>query len=319
MNQIKLFKASSFAYTPFDNFISGDLDYLSKNDIILVDNVKCADIIISQNYKHLKKYFWRFLQKKKFLVWTHEPRFDTHFKSLKTIFFGLVKVHFMNVYTHDVFVSNLSFIVEVINKKVEPIVEINATKEKKAVALMSYYNGLNAPMIIKDGFNIDLIRLRTKVAIEGSKSDMMDVYGKGWPGGISKEDSREGDWATRKKNVLESYRFNLCFENTVAFNYMTEKIWDSIENYCLPIYYGKGTNVYAIFPENSFIDYSNFESPAELFNYIGQMTDDEYLLRLNKCIETYNSISSNNKEISKRERVRMLSKIVEKLKFISRS
>ena len=66
----------------------------------------------------------------------------------------------------------------------------------------------------------------------------------GWPKGVSKEDSREGDWVERKKQLLDNYHFNLSFENTAAYNYMTEKIWDSIENYCLPIYYGKHTNVY---------------------------------------------------------------------------
>ncbi|AWK02984.1 glycosyl transferase [Flavobacterium crocinum] len=317
MNTIKLFKASSFAYTPFDNYIEGDIAFLQNNNIIIVNNVDDADIIISQNYKHLKKYFWRFLQKKKFLVWTHEPRFDITFKTLKKLFCGLIKVHFMNVYTRDVFVSNLSFIVELIDKKLEPISHINPKKKNKIVGLMSYYGGQKVPKIMQNGVNIDLIALRTKIAIEGSKSLFMDIYGKGWPEGISKEDSREGDWNKRKKAILEHYQYNLCFENTIAFNYMTEKIWDSIENYCLPIYYGRGSNVYEVFPENSFVDYSDFKEPKELFDFIQQMSESEYITRLNKCIETYNSISSNKKEIAKKERINMLTKIVEKVRFIS--
>ncbi|MCC9061715.1 glycosyltransferase family 10 domain-containing protein [Flavobacterium piscisymbiosum] len=315
MKTIKIFKASSFSYTPFNNYIQGDIDFLLTNNIILVDDVNDSDIIISQNYKHLKKYFWRFLQKKKFLVWTHEPRFDTSFKVLKKKYFGLVKIHFMNVYTRDVFVSNLSFIVELIDKRLEPISDIKSNKNKKVVGLMSYYGGSKAPKLMKDGVNIDLIALRTQIAIEGSKSSLIDVYGRGWPEGISKEDSREGDWSLRKKTVLDSYQYNLCFENTIAFNYMTEKIWNSIENYCLPIYYGKGSNVYEIFPKNSFIDYSNFREPKELFDFIKQMPEKEYIERINKCIEIYNSISSD-KDIAKRERIAMLNKTVEKLKYI---
>lgn len=314
MSKIKLFKASSFTYTPFNNYVQGDLDFLAANNIVIVDNVKDADVIISQNYKHLKKYFWRSFQKKFFLVWTNEPRFDTSFKSVNNIFFGWGKVHFMNVYTSDVFVSNISFIVELINKKLEPISEINLRKKKKIVALMSYYEGLNAPKLMRDGVNIDLMGLRTQIAMEGTKFSFLDIYGKGWPEGLSKEDSREGDWTTRKKQILETYQYNLCFENTIAYNYMTEKIWDSIENYCLPIYYGKGTNVYEIFPENSFIDYSNFKNPQELFVFISQISESEYVVRLNKCIDVYNSISSNHSEIARKERKAMLFKIVEKLK-----
>lgn len=313
---VKIFKASSFAYTPFDNYVKGDLEFLLSNNISIVDNVRDADIIISQNYKHLKKYFWRFLQKKKFLVWTHEPRFDTSFKNLKNICLGLIKVHFMNVYTQDVFVSNLSFIIQLIDKKLETIEVLDTDKNKKIVGLMSYYKGLKAPKLIKDGVNIDLIALRSQIAIEGNKLSIMDVYGKDWPDGISKEDSRNGNWSDRKKNVLENYKYNLCFENTIAFNYMTEKIWDSIENYCLPIYYGKGTNVYEIFPEDSFIDYSNFQSPIELFNFIEQLPENEYIIRLNKCIKTYNLISSNHAEIARDERIKMLTKTVEKIRQI---
>ncbi len=39
MSMIKLYKASSFKYTPFDDFEEGDLDYLNQNNIVIVDNV----------------------------------------------------------------------------------------------------------------------------------------------------------------------------------------------------------------------------------------------------------------------------------------
>ena len=117
---------------------------------------------------------------------------------------------------------------------------------------MSYYKGLNTEPIYIEGSNRDLISLRTKIALEGNKIGLMDVFGKGWPVSISKEDSRDGDWVHRKSELMKAYNFNLCFENTASFNYMTEKIWDSIENYCLPIYYGKHTNVYGLFPKHSF-------------------------------------------------------------------
>ncbi len=97
---------------------------------------------------------------------------------------------------------------------------------------------------------------------------------------------------------------------------MTEKIWDSIENYCLPIYYGKQTNAYSLFPKNSFIDYSNFESPSELFDFISKMNNEEFVQRMNKCITVYNGISSKGNDFVKKERQKMLDKIIEKVNYI---
>jgi len=314
MKRINLYKASSFKYTPFDDFVAGDLEYLNNQGIFIVNNINEADVIISQNLKYLKKHFWRAILGKKFMIWTLEPRFDTSFERKKKSLFGLVNVHFMNIYTRNVFVTNLSFHAGLINKTLKPLANY-AFREKKTIALMSYYLGVKAPKLIRDGENIDLIALRSKIAIEGAKKDVLDVYGKGWPDNLSKEDSRDGDWVTRKKALMEPYEFNLCFENTATYNYMTEKIWDSIENYCLPIYYGKNTNAYEIFPERSFIDYSKFTSPEDLFDYIKKMTVEEYVDRMNKCIMVYNSISKKGISFVMEERKKALEEIVAHIQF----
>lgn len=316
---IKLYKASSFKYTPFNDFQEGDLAFLKKNSIIVVENINDADIIISQNFKHLKKHFWRGVLGKKFLIWTPESRFDTHFKSPVKAFLGILKCHIMNVYTKDVFVTNTALHCSLINKKLKPLEEGFQLKSRKTIALMSFYKGLNSETLIKDGENRDLIALRTQICLHGNTKGVIDVYGKGWPKGVSKEDSREGDWVERKKQLLDNYHFNLSFENTAAYNYMTEKIWDSIENYCLPIYYGKHTNVYKLFSKDSFIDYSAFNSPEALFEYINKMSDTEFVNRLNNCISTYNAISSQGSSFVKKERAQMLKSIVRKVHYICKN
>lgn len=315
MEKIKLYKASSFKYTPFENFVDNDLSFLNDNDIVIVGNVNEADIIISQNLKHLRKFFWRFIQGKKFLIWTLEPRFNTSFSKIKKYFFGFLKVHIMNIYTRDVFITNLTFHAGIINKKLYKIDQVDLG-ERKIIALMSYYQGLKTPKFLREGENIDLIGLRSKIAITGAKLGVLDIYGRGWPDNLSKEDSRNGDWVSRKKKLVAPYKFNLCFENTATFNYMTEKIWDSIENYCLPIYYAKNTNSYELFPKNSFIDYSDFNNPLELFRFIEQMTSEEYLDRINKCIDVFNSISVQSESLSLIERKKMLDRIVQKVNYI---
>ena len=312
----KLYKASNFKYTPFDNFVEGDLEFLNKNDVIIVDKAKDADVIISQNMKYLKPFFWRSIFGKKFLIWTLEPRFDTNFSSQIKKFFGLAKCHIMNVYTGDVFVSNTTFFTGMFGARISLLSKDFTLKSKKTIALMSYYKGVETEPLIRDGKNIDLIALRSKICLVGNKINALDVYGKGWPDNISKEDSRDGAYFYRKKALMGNYHFNLCFENTAMYNYMTEKIWDSILFNCLPIYYGENTNAYELFPENSFIDYSEFDSAEQLFEYISNMSDAEYIERMNKCIEVYNMLCDKRESLIKNGRGKVLENIVLKVKTI---
>lgn len=307
---IKLFTIKSFAYTPFKD--EKDLQYLSENGIELTEDISEADILISQNYKHLKKYIWRFLKKKHYLIWTLEPRFDISFFSTRKILFGFHSCHFMNIYTNDVFTSVGVFHIRIITNNIKKLPKNYTLSTKKVVALMSYYTGVNTPSIMRNNMNIDLIALRSRVALCGKKRGLLDIFGKGWPNNISVEDSRKGNWPKRKAEILANYSFNLCFENTIAPNYVTEKIWDSIGNYCLPIYFGKGTNIYKLFPKDSFIDYSNFDSPKHLFDFIEDISDKEFRQRLNKCIVVYTTIKEKDANYAWEKKKESLEKIVKK-------
>jgi hypothetical protein len=314
---IKVYRASSFAYTPWADFVPGDLAYLNKNNIFLTNEIKDADLIIAQNMKKLYPYLIKYGLTKKFLIWTLEPRFDFNFTSIYK-WLGLFKVHVMNVYTGDVFISNLSICVGKITEKLTLLPREYVIRRRNVAALMSHYQGVNTKPIYRFGSNIDLISIRTKIVIEGYRQGIIDIYGKGWPGGMSKEDSRDGAWTNRKQDILNEYAFNLCFENTASSNYVTEKIWDSIRSYSLPIYYGKGTNIYDLFPNDSFIDYAVFESPQQLFSFIMNISDEEYINRMNNCIDVYNNISKNHDVIYRSERLSVLDAIVKKIDLIFR-
>ncbi len=307
---IKLFRVKSFSYTPFVNII--DIEYLEEKGVFITENIKEADILIAQNFKHLKRYIWRYRKTKSYLVWTLEPRFNTSFYSVQKILLGFHKCYFMNIYTQDVFTSILAYHARIIHKDLNLIEDNFKIYKGKIVALMSYYGGIDAPPFLRDGLNIDPIALRSSLALEGNKRGVLDIYGKGWPNHLSIEDSRIGNWSGRKGEILENYAFNLCFENTVAPNYVTEKIWDSIGNYCLPIYFGRGTNIYNVFPPNSFIDYSDFDDQASLFDFVENISNTEYISRLNKCIKIYNSIKKKGRKFEWEEKKKSLDKIVDK-------
>ena len=305
---IKIFKIKSFAYTPFDN--PGDLEYLKSNGLIITNSPGEADILVSQNFRHLKKYFWQYRRKKAYMVWTLEPRFDTSFQTSQKILFGLHNCHFMNVYTGNVFTSAFTFHSHKINRQLDPLSWDFQLGHRKVAALMSYFKGEDSRPLYRNGKDIDLIKIRSRIGLEGHNRGIVDIYGKGWPEGLAIEDSRSGNWPFRKAEILNNYSFNLCFENTIAQNYITEKIWDSIENYCLPIYYGSGTGIYEVFPEESFIDYSKFVNPADLFDFVEKMKNDEFNSRLNMCIDIYNSISEQGESFYWNRRKESLDKII---------
>jgi hypothetical protein len=57
-----------------------------------------------------------------------------------------------------------------------------------------------------------------------------------------------------------------------------------------PIHYGADNKIYGDFSSDSFIDYSNFSSPTESFEFIERMTVDEFRTRMNRCLEVSNTI-----------------------------
>ncbi|WP_158308613.1 glycosyltransferase family 10 domain-containing protein [Christiangramia forsetii] len=226
----------------------------------------------------------------------------------------------MNIYTGDVFVNNVTYQEKRFknNSKLDLLNRDFEISNKKVAALMSYYNGGKTSKVIVDGNNIDLIRKRSDIAQYLLSENMIDIYGQGWPKSISIEDSRFTDRHSRKKDILKNFNFNLCFENTVYPKYITEKIWESIENYCLPIYYGGSkSSIYEVFPKRSFIDYSEIESPRKLMELIKNISKEEFIERLNICLLVYNSFCEKPDEYWQCTRETKLDNIVKRCNLMT--
>lgn len=169
----------------------------------------------------------------------------------------------------------------------------------------------------REGKELDLSYLRTQIALEGYNLNKVDIYGSGWPDSIaiieeSKEKRWDSGWVQRKYEILSRYHFNLCFENTNTDYYCSEKIWDSIRCGCLPIYYGNNNKIYEDFPQNSFLDYCNFPNSSALFEYIEDMSIEEFRSRMNLCIEVDNKFYRQEKRQKAVEK--MLLNTVQKIK-----
>ena len=82
------------------------------------------------------------------------------------------------------------------------------------------------------------------------------------------------------KNLMNSYKFYLSFENAECDEYITEKMWDTaLQHGVVPVVYGAHKADYErLAPPNSFIYAGDFKSPKQLA---------EYLLKLDKRPDLY--------------------------------
>jgi hypothetical protein len=80
-----------------------------------------------------------------------------------------------------------------------------------------------------------------------------------------------------KREVLIKYKFAICYENARDISdYITEKIFDCFFAGCVPVYWG-APNITKHIPADTFIDKRKFRTYEELYGYLRNMPDNEYL------------------------------------------
>ncbi|GAA9520835.1 glycosyltransferase family 10 [Helicobacter pylori] len=73
-----------------------------------------------------------------------------------------------------------------------------------------------------------------------------------------------------KNEFLSQYKFNLCFENSQGYGYVTEKILDAYFSHTIPIYWGS-PSVAKDFNPKSFVnvhDFNNFDEAIDYIKYL---------------------------------------------------
>lgn len=95
-----------------------------------------------------------------------------------------------------------------------------------------------------------------------------------------------------KKEVLQKYKFAICYENARDISgYITEKIFDCFFAGCIPVYWG-ADNITSHIPEGCFIDKRKFNNYEALYNYMSNMSAQEYMMYLDKIENFLNSDKS---------------------------
>lgn len=118
-------------------------------------------------------------------------------------------------------------------------------------------------------------RLRAIQWFENNQPELFDLYGQGWNRFfIPLRSSYRGPVASKRK-TMEQYKFAICYENATIPGYISEKIFDCFFAGCVPVYLG-APNVTDYIPKTTFIDRRNFSGYPELFQYLQNITLDEY-------------------------------------------
>ena len=100
------------------------------------------------------------------------------------------------------------------------------------------------------------------------------IYGRCGPRECPRSD--DGRCHNDKTIVTKDYKFYLAFENSLCTDYITEKLWNALRTYVVPIVLG-GANYSAFLPPHSYIDVKDFKSPKALAKYLDKLDRDDEL------------------------------------------
>ena len=99
--------------------------------------------------------------------------------------------------------------------------------------------------------------------------------------------------ADDKLQTMSKYKFAICFENTnLVYDYISEKIFDCFLAQCVPIYWG-AFNIEKIIPKECYIDFREFNDFDKLYEYIKNLSDEEYMKYINSINEFLDSDKSS--------------------------
>lgn len=110
---------------------------------------------------------------------------------------------------------------------------------------------------------------------------------------LHNDDSLMNKFNDNKKDYLQQYYFNICPENTNAYGYVTEKLFEAIDSGCIPIYWGSYNR-----PELDVLNLDsiimwNYDSKS-IYNQVSELVNNKNMLddfikqpRLNKYAEEF--------------------------------
>ena len=147
-----------------------------------------------------------------------------------------------------------------------------------------------------------LYNAKMKVLKSLLDGDLVDIYGRGWDKSIFFKQYPSSIMGPNKdkQSVICNYKFSLCIENMSFPGYLTEKIYDSLFAFSIPIYLGD-PEIDKKIPKNCYIDLRDFSNYNDLVNYLKYMPDqlyDDYILNIKKFVDSYETTTFTCKQFA---------------------
>jgi len=267
-------------------------DYLIKKgheiNTIDMDNIENFDAIIFMDFPTFRNEYFKQLV-------------DDGFKKLYLIIFEskITKPDNWNIENHKYFkkiftwndelVDNKKYFKINFSGKIPTDLNFNLNKKNKLCTMIAGHKFKKHPL------ELYTERIKAIRWFEKNHPEDFDLYGIGWDkyyfrGILSrlnrfnvlrkilkpKYPSYKGPIKS-KREIYKKYKFAICYENARDIpGYITEKIFDCFFAGCVPIYWG-APNITDHIPANTFIDRRNFKTYEELYSYLKNMPDEEYL------------------------------------------
>ena len=198
--------------------------------------------------------------------------------------------YFKKIFTwNDNFIDNKKYFKINGPNKIPDKVEFDLKNKKKLCAVIAGHKFKKHPL------ELYTERLKAIRWFEQNHPENFDLYGIGWDkyyfkGILSRLNrfdvlrkiikpiypSYKGPIKS-KKEIYKKYKFAICYENARDIpGYITEKIFDCFFAGCVPVYWG-APNITDHIPVNTFIDRRKFGTYEELYNYLKNISDKEYI------------------------------------------
>lgn len=94
----------------------------------------------------------------------------------------------------------------------------------------------------------------------------IDIYGKCGTLNCPREKTAE---------CSEKYKFYLSFENALCEDYVTEKLFEAMKNFIIPVVFNGAANMTHFLPPKSYINANDFESAEQLGMFLTNLMNNE--------------------------------------------
>ncbi len=293
--------------SPFNSFYMVTArKLLEKNNItintidLLPDKDTLKEIYIEVPYPWEIRLWLRIIKnKKKNILFIGEPPLVNPFSFFRIFLFFFTKVYTWN----DSLLDNKKYFKYVLPKKIDKI-EIKKVpfKDRGLLILMNSNLMPFLPFELLSYSTKELYSERIKAIDFFDKRYPSDfsLYGKGWNSlrkfslterifGFKKYNTYKGEFPQKDKYaILSKFKFCLCFENSSATGYISEKIFDCLKARCIPVYLG-APNISDHINPKLFIDcrkFRNYQELAEFLMTMDEKTYDSYINEIEKFLSS---------------------------------